>query len=73
MMAAVPQRPGQYFAAQAGIRLLDPPCPPRPLRLAMPRAPRADAGPAHRLQREHAIQDLLPGTKPAGHPSGGGR
>ena len=39
MMAVVPERLGRYFAGQAAIRLLDPPHPFGPLRMAMFWAP----------------------------------
>jgi DNA-binding transcriptional LysR family regulator len=51
MMALIPERLGQYFARQAGIRLLAPPRPLEPLHLAMFWAPRAHDDPAHRWLR----------------------
>lgn len=56
LMALVPERLGQYFAGQAGIRLLDPPYRLAPLRLAMFWAPRFDADPAHRWLRERVLR-----------------
>ncbi len=56
MMAVVPERLGRYFAGQAAIRLLDPPHPFGPLRMAMFWAPRAGRDPAHRWLRERVLQ-----------------
>ena len=56
MMALIPERLGRYFAGQAGIRLLDPPCPLDPLHVAMFWAPRAGHDSAHRWLRERVLQ-----------------
>jgi DNA-binding transcriptional LysR family regulator len=56
MMAVVPERLGRHFAGQAGIRLLDPPYPLAPMRLAMFWAPRAGHDPAHRWLRDRVLQ-----------------
>jgi DNA-binding transcriptional LysR family regulator len=48
MMALIPERLGRHFVAQAGIRLLDPPCPLAPLRLTMYWAPQAGHDPGRR-------------------------
>ncbi|MGH3299918.1 MAG: LysR family transcriptional regulator [Trebonia sp.] len=56
MMAVVPERLGRYFAGQAAIRLLDPPRPLDPLRLAMYWEPRSGRDPAHRWLRERVLR-----------------
>lgn len=56
MMAVIPERLGRHFAGQAGIRLLDPPRPFDPLRLAMFWEPRAGRDPAQRWLRERVLQ-----------------
>jgi DNA-binding transcriptional LysR family regulator len=56
MMALIPERLGQYFAGQAGVRLLDPSCPLDPLHVAMFWAPRAGHDPAHRWLRDGVLQ-----------------
>jgi DNA-binding transcriptional LysR family regulator len=56
MMAVVPERLGRYFAGQAAIRLLDPPRPFAPLRLAMFWEPRAGRDPAHGWLRERVLR-----------------
>jgi DNA-binding transcriptional LysR family regulator len=56
MMALIPERLGRHFAGQAGIRLLDPPYPLAPMRLAMFWAPRAGHDPAHRWLRDRVLQ-----------------
>ena len=56
MMAVIPERLGRYFAGQAAIRLLDPPRPFAPLRLAMFWEPRSGRDPAHQWLRERVLQ-----------------
>jgi DNA-binding transcriptional LysR family regulator len=56
MMAVIPERLGRYLAAQAPIRLVDPPRPFEPLRLAMFWEPRLDSDPGHRWLRERVLQ-----------------
>jgi DNA-binding transcriptional LysR family regulator len=56
MMAVIPERLGRHLAGQAGIRLLDPPCPLEPLHLAMFWAPRTGRDPGHQWLRERVLQ-----------------
>ena len=64
MMALIPERLGQHFVEQAGIRLLDPPYPLAPLHVAMFWALRAGRDPAHRWLRDRVLQAAaaLPGS-----------
>ncbi|HUN36933.1 MAG TPA: LysR family transcriptional regulator [Trebonia sp.] len=52
MMALIPERLGQHFAEQAGIRLLDPPYPLAPMHAAMYWAPQAGHDPGHKWLRD---------------------
>lgn len=56
MMSVIPERLGRYFAGQAAIRLLDPPHPFAPLRLAMYWESRSGRDPAHQWLRERVLQ-----------------
>ncbi|WP_059008188.1 LysR family transcriptional regulator [Streptomyces specialis] len=56
LMALVHERLGRYFADRAGIRLLDPPFPLRPMSEAMFWSPSADADPGHRWLRERILR-----------------